>query len=143
MKMFTPIEKGMAEANFQRIEKFKIHFSKTEAFELLIEQIQALEIFEMNNGKFLITTVQQAFEEWLSELKPTPRAGFIKDLNKLLSGDYLLVPKTPTQEMLDVAWECPPIASGLTRRKLFEESLTVVFQKMAQAAQLTASDLGE
>ncbi|WP_335983613.1 hypothetical protein [Acinetobacter haemolyticus] len=135
MKMFTPIEKGMAEANFQRIEKFKIHFSKTEAFELLIEQIQALEIFEMNNGKFVITTVQQAFEEWLSELKPTPRTGFIKDLDKLRSGDYVLVPRTPTQEMIVSALAV--ISTGLGKDQIIAE-VTKTWEKMIEAAQGTS-----
>ncbi|MCU4378247.1 hypothetical protein KTH36_07575 [Acinetobacter haemolyticus] len=36
---------------------------------------------------------------WVSELKPTPRTAFIKDLDKLISGDYVLVPKQPTAEM--------------------------------------------
>lgn len=49
--------------------------------------------------------------------------------------EHVLVPKKPTQEMLDVAWECPPIHSGLTRRKLFEESLAIVYRNMIEASQ--------
>lgn len=48
---------------------------------------------------------------------------------------YMLVPIEPTDEMLDVAWESPKIQSGLTRRNLFNESLTVVYKAMLEVAQ--------
>ncbi|MEX5365672.1 hypothetical protein WCE00_01665 [Acinetobacter haemolyticus] len=63
------------------------------------------------------------------------RAQFTKDINKLISGDYVLVPKHPTQEMLDVAWEAPPVQSGMTRRHLFEQSIIAVYKAMINAAQ--------
>lgn len=99
MNAVNPVAKGMAEIKFQRLERFKIQFSSTPDFELLNEQFQPFEIFKMNGEKFAITTVQQAFEVWVKELKPSSRACFIKDLDKLISGDYVLVPKEPTAEM--------------------------------------------
>jgi len=99
MGTMTPVEKGMAERLYQRMEKFKIEFATTSTFEVLNSQFPIMEIFEMNNGKFAISTVQQAYEDWRSELKPSKRSNFIKDLDKLVSGDYVLVPKQPTAEM--------------------------------------------
>ncbi|KXZ66844.1 hypothetical protein [Acinetobacter venetianus] len=99
MKAIHPIAKGKAEIELQRIEKFKIEFVNTPAYEDLNTQFPIFEIFEMNNGKFEIETVQQAFESWLNNLKPQKRHCFIKDLDKLMSGDYVLVPKEPTPEM--------------------------------------------
>ena len=46
---------------------------------------------------------------------------------------HVLVPKNPTQEMLDAAWEAPPVKSGPTRRYLFEESITGVYHAMIEA----------
>ncbi|WEI18181.1 hypothetical protein PY247_18210 [Acinetobacter proteolyticus] len=99
MKVLNPIAKGIAERQRHRLEKFKIEFSATSTFDVLNSQFPPMEIFEMNNGKFSIPTVQQAYQEWRSELKPTKRKNFIKDLDKLLSDDYVLVPKQPDAAM--------------------------------------------
>ena len=86
------------------------------------------------------STLKGMAEKSLQAAPADKRVQFAKDLDKLISGDYVLVPKEPTQEMLDVAWECPPIQSGLTRRYAFEASLTVVYQNMLAASQLTEAD---
>lgn len=99
MGTMTPVEKGMVERKSYRLERFKIEFATTSTFEVLNSQFPIMEIFEMNNEKFAISTVQQAYEDWLIELRPTKRSNFIKDLDKLLSDDYVLVPKQPTAEM--------------------------------------------
>ncbi|MDA0698073.1 MAG: hypothetical protein O2793_16955 [Proteobacteria bacterium] len=124
MKAIHPIAKGKAEIELQRIEKFKIEFVNTPAYEDLNTQFPIFEIFEMNNGKFEIETVQQAFESWLNNLKPQKRHCFIKDLDKLMSGDYVLVPKEPTPEMERAGMEA---GGGLGAIK--------IFKKMAEAAQ--------
>lgn len=99
MSTLNYIEKGMVERKSYRLERFKIEFASTQTFEVLNSQFPIMEIFEMNNEKFAISTVQQAYEHWLIELKPSKRSNYIKDLDKLLSGDYVLVPKEPTKEI--------------------------------------------
>ena len=99
-------------------EKFKIEFVNTPAYEDLNTQFPIFEIFEMNNGKFEIETVQQAFESWLNNLKPQKRHRFIKDLDKLMSGDYVLVPKEPTPEMERAGMAA---SAGLGAIKIFKK----------------------
>lgn len=99
METMTPVQKGMVERKSYRLERFKIAFATTSTFEVLNSQFPIMEIFEMNNEKFAISTVQQAYEDWLIELRPTKRSNFIKDIDKLLSGDYVLVPKQPDASM--------------------------------------------
>ncbi|WP_277560675.1 hypothetical protein [Acinetobacter beijerinckii] len=107
------------------LEKFKATFAQTSLFEDLNTQFPIYEIFEMNNGKFEISTVQQAYEEWS---QPTTindkRADFTKDLNKLISGDYVLVPKQPTAEIERAGMSA---GGGFLAIK--------IFKKMVEAAQ--------
>ncbi|WP_228129299.1 hypothetical protein [Acinetobacter colistiniresistens] len=95
----TPVEKGIAARKSHRLERFKIQFATTSTFEVLNSQFPIMEIFEMSNEKFAISTVQKAYEDWLIELRPTKRSNFIRDLDKLLSGDYVLVPIQPDAVM--------------------------------------------
>lgn len=109
----------------KRIEKFKVAFAQTSLFEDLNTQFPIYEIFEMNNGKFEISTVQQAYEEWTQPVTiEAKRADFSKDLDKLISGDYVLVPKQPTAEM-----ERAGMAVGGGFRTI------TIFKTMVEAAQ--------
>lgn len=109
----------------ESLEKFKAAFAQTSLFEDLNSQFPIYEIFEMNNGKFEISTVQQAYEEWSQPTKINEkRADFTKDLNKLISGDYVLIPKEPTAAMERAGMAA---GAGFLAKK--------IFKKMIEAAQ--------
>lgn len=93
-------DKGLLEKAFTHLEKFKVEFSKSSLFDDLNTQFPVMEIFEINDGKFEIPSVQQAYEDWSQSPRlNAKRADFSKDLDKFVSGDYVLVPKRPTEEM--------------------------------------------
>lgn len=107
MKAIHPIAKGKAEIELQRIEKFKIEFVNTQAYEDLNTQFPIFEIFEMNNGKFEIETVQQAFESFIKELKPKKRIEFSKNLDHLIDGKHAVIPSELTWEQLQTLSDDP------------------------------------
>ncbi|MDG9993305.1 hypothetical protein [Acinetobacter ursingii] len=82
------------------IEQFKAAFTDSLVYADLATEYTSYEIFEVNNGKFELEAVQQAYQNWSKQnAVDVKRAHFAKDLDKLVSGDYMLVPKEPTAEM--------------------------------------------
>ncbi|MBK0063938.1 MULTISPECIES: hypothetical protein [unclassified Acinetobacter] len=82
------------------IEQFKTAFTDSLVYADLATEYTSFEIFEINNGKFELEAVQQAYQNWSKQnTVDEKRAHFAKDLDKLVSGDYVLVPKKPTAEM--------------------------------------------
>lgn len=125
-KIVSTREKGLLELAFIRLEKFKAEFAQTSLFADLNTQFPEMEIFEMNDGKFEISTVQQAFEDWTQQKTVNrKRADYSKDLDKLISGDYVLMPKEPTARMMDAG----------SAAKFEYDTVGDIYQAMIKAAQ--------
>ncbi|RYL25165.1 hypothetical protein [Acinetobacter piscicola] len=55
------------------------------------------------------------------------RQQFTKDLDKLISGDYVLAPKEPTPLMEQKGMEC---GGGILTKKIYQEMLAVAQQQI-------------
>ncbi|AUX87163.1 hypothetical protein C3F34_14720 [Acinetobacter sp. ACNIH2] len=78
-----------------QLEEFKQYFARTTLYLELNQQYTEYEIFEITQGKFEISEVQAAFEKWAKQSATDhKRAEFAKNLNHLISGNYILVRKT-------------------------------------------------
>lgn len=56
-------------------------------------------------------------------------------IQKLGSGDFVLVPKEPTEEMLGAAWEAPPVGGPSGNKRVFYEKQAVVYKAMVEEAE--------
>jgi len=55
-------------------------------------------------------------------------------VQKLGSGDFILVPREPTEDMLGAAWEALPAGGPSGNRRVFYEKQTVVYKAMVDEA---------
>ena len=117
------------------IEQFKAAFTESLVYADLATEYTSFEIFEVNNGKFELDAVQQAWESWFKQNGvDVKRAQFTTDLDKLVSGDYVLVPKTPTPAMERAAMEA---GAGFLFAKIWSEALKAS-QKVRPASVVAA-----
>lgn len=70
-------------------------------------------------------------------MKEDDREGYVWTLKKegVASEGFVLVPKEPTKEMLEAAWEAPPAGGPSGNRRSFYEKQTVVYKAMIEAAE--------
>lgn len=77
-----------------KIEHFVHIFKKTKEYAELNQHYPEFEIFEETKGKFELEVVQAAFDKWAKQQATNrKRAEFAKNLNQLISNDYVLVRK--------------------------------------------------
>lgn len=77
-----------------KIERFVHLFRKTKEYAELNKHYPEFEIFEETKGKFELDFVQAAFDKWAKQqATDRKRAEFAKNLNQLISNDYVLVRK--------------------------------------------------
>ena len=77
-----------------KIERFVHLFKKTKEYAELNKHYPEFEIFEETQGKFELEVVQAAFNKWAKQqATDRKRAEFTKNLNQLISTDYVLVRK--------------------------------------------------
>lgn len=78
-----------------QLEEFKQYFVGTTLYSRLNHEYTEYEIFEETKGVFEIPEVQAEFEQWAKQSATDhKRAEFAKNLNHLISGNYVLVRKT-------------------------------------------------
>ena len=76
-----------------KIERF-VHLFKKKEYAELNKHYPEFEIFEETQGKFELEVVQAAFNKWAKQqATDRKRAEFTKNLNQLISNDYVLVRK--------------------------------------------------
>lgn len=84
----------------ERIEEFTEFLSSTALYAELKKEFTTFEIFEVTKGKFEIPVVQESYERFLKQdITNLKRSQFNKDLNKLISGEYVVVPKRCSDSM--------------------------------------------
>lgn len=88
----------------EKFQEFILFLTSTVLYAELNLQYTPYEIVEVNAGKFEISEVQTAYQRYLKDTSVQQKRGhFVKDLDKLVSGDYVLVPKQPTEAMIEAA----------------------------------------
>jgi len=79
----------------ERIEEFTEFLSSTALYAELKKEFTTFEIFEVTKGKFKIQVVQDTYQRFLKQhITSLKRSQFNKDLNQLISGDFVLVRKS-------------------------------------------------
>ena len=79
----------------ERIEEFQEFLSSTALYAELNKEFTTFEIFEVTKGRFEISVVQETYQRFLKQhITSLKRSQFNKDLNKLISGDFVLVRKS-------------------------------------------------
>lgn len=117
----------------ERFEEFKEFFTPTALYAELSQQYTSFEIFEVNAGVFEIETVEAAYQRFFKQKSIHQKRGqFSKDLDKLVSGDYVLVPKNPSFDM--IVDGLAVIATGVGVQDI-EFEVRKVWEKMIEAAQ--------
>ncbi|WP_262436659.1 hypothetical protein [Acinetobacter ursingii] len=90
------------------IEQFKAAFTDSLVYADLATEYTSYEIFEINNGKFELDAVQQAYEEWSQHISvKTKRTEFNKNLNHLVDGQHAVIPNELTWEQLQTLSDDP------------------------------------
>lgn len=88
----------------EKFEEFKEFLTPTALYAELNQHYTSFEIFEVNAGVFEIEAVEAAYQRFLKQKSIHQKRGqFSKNLDKLVSGDYVLVPKEPTEAMIEAA----------------------------------------
>lgn len=79
----------------ERFEEFTEFLSSTALYAELNKEFTTFEIFEVTKGKFEIPVVQDTYQRFLKQhITSLKRSQFNKDLNQLISGDFVLVRKS-------------------------------------------------
>ena len=90
------------------IEQFKTAFTDSLVYADLATEYTSYEIFEINNGKFELEEVQQAWERWSQQTDvKAKRTEFYKNLNHLVDGQHAVIPNELTWEQLQTLSDDP------------------------------------
>lgn len=117
----------------EKIEEFTEFLASTELYAELNKQYTTFEIFEVNAGVFEIEEVQTAYQQYLKETSiHRKRDQFSKDLNRMISNEYVLVPKTATAEMITEALLVIAVANG---KLPLEKEIAQMWEKMVHKFQ--------
>lgn len=117
----------------EKFEEFKEFLTPTALYAELNQQYTSFEIFEVNASVFEIEAVEVAYQRFLKQKSIHQKRGqFSKNLDKLVSGDYVLVPKNPSFDM--IVDGLAVIATGVGVQDI-EFEVRKVWEKMIEAAQ--------
>lgn len=112
----------------EKTEEFIEFFTSTALYAELNKQYTTFEIFEVNAGAFEISEVQETYQRYLKQTSiHKKRSQFAKDLNQMISGDYVLVPKVATAEMITEALIVIALANG---KLPLEKEIAHMWEKM-------------
>lgn len=117
----------------EKSDEFIEFFASTELYAELNKEYTTFEIFEVNAGGFEIEEVQTAYQQYLKETSiHRKRDQFSKDLNRMISNEYVLVPKTATAEMITEALLVIAVANG---KLPLEKEIAQMWEKMVHKFQ--------
>ncbi len=90
------------------LQKFKAYFVQTTTYADLNTQFPIMEIFEINDGKFEIQTVQEAYVDWSQSTSTyEKRADFTKNLNHLIDNKHAVIPTELSWDQLQTLSDNP------------------------------------
>lgn len=117
----------------EKIEEFTEFFASTALYAELNKQYTTFEIFEVNADVFEVPEVEATYQRYLKETSiHKKRSQFNKDLNQMISGDYVLLPKVATVEMITEALLVIAVANG---KLPLEREIAHMWEKMVNKFQ--------
>lgn len=113
------------------------------AFEAWLEEnhpVAGFNVTESECGRYVHRATRMRWEAWQAAVSQAVLeenallSATLDAVQKLGSGDFILVPREPTEDMLGAAWEAPPAGGPSGNRRVFYEKQTVVYKAMVDEA---------